>query len=53
MYSSLLLLFLFINQIATAVALVHGRYPRFNHAENPNVSALVRAHLSAQSLTGT
>ena len=39
MYSLILLLLCFICQIATSGALVHGRYPRFNRLNNPNVSA--------------
>lgn len=52
MYSLLLLLLLlFITQIATADAFAHGRYPRFNRADNPNVSALTSTYTSAQNLT--
>ena len=40
MYSILLLFLFFIAQIAAAEALAHGRYPRFNHIDNPNVSVL-------------
>ena len=38
MYSLILLLLCLICQIATSEALVHGRYPRFNRVNNPNVS---------------
>jgi len=37
LYSILLLFLFFIAQIAAAEALVHGRYPRFNHVDNPNI----------------
>lgn len=38
MYSLILLLLCFICQIVTSDALVHGRYPRFNRLNDPNVS---------------
>lgn len=52
-YSLLLLFLLFITQIATADALIHGRYPRFNHADNPNVSVLARTYPGVHNLIGT
>lgn len=40
MYSLLILILFFITRIVAAGALAHGRYPRFNHVDTPNVSAL-------------
>jgi len=55
LYSPLLLFLFFIAQIAAAEAFVdvHGRFPRLNHADNPNVSALPRTYPGVQGLTGT
>ena len=52
MYSlySLLLLLFFITQITAAEALIHGRYPRFNHVDGPNVSVLARTYPDARRL---
>jgi hypothetical protein len=52
MYSSFLLFLFFIAQIAAAEALAHGRHPRFNHGDNPNVSASALRSQSSESLTG-
>ena len=53
LYSLLLLFLFFITKIAAAEALIHGRYPRFNHVGNPNVSVLARISPGVQNLTGT
>jgi len=43
MFSLLALLLFFIAQIATAEALAHGRYPRFNHADNQNTQWMMNS----------
>ncbi|KAF9792939.1 hypothetical protein BJ322DRAFT_1016571 [Thelephora terrestris] len=43
MHSLFMLLLFFIAQIAAAEGLVHGRYPRFNHADNPNIQWMMNS----------
>jgi len=43
MYPLLLVLLFLITQIAATEALVHGRYPRFNHVDNPNIQWMMNS----------